>query len=284
MTQGGDRYAIACADRWRVDLCPELDADAWFPLGTELRARQRTAILPCCQAEARLRVRQWGTQHFVHKRRHQAEHQICHWQPETYEHLATKTALVSASRTLGYTADTEVTGPGWRADVLVTNGHWRVALEVQWSPQTLTETEARQARYAADGVRGCWFFRTPPPEVRFATEVAGPHLPHFQLIWASEQGQALVALYDSYIPISVFVQALLNGESWRDLLIEDLLQRVTVVFFPLRCWNCKGYTQAYYVADTYTACCTVRARHGTRSLLRHLPGHVPNCDRRLSGP
>jgi len=48
-------------------------------------------------------------------------------------------------------AKTEVSGPDWRADVLATKTDRgkliRLAFEVQWSPQTLEETAARQAKY-----------------------------------------------------------------------------------------------------------------------------------------
>jgi hypothetical protein len=42
----------------------------------------------------------------------------------------------------------------WRADVLCTRGATMVALEVQLVPTAAGEVRARQARYAAAGVRG----------------------------------------------------------------------------------------------------------------------------------
>ncbi len=62
--------------------------------------------------------------------------------------------------------DIEHVEEDWRADVLAVRGPQRVAFEVQWSRQTLAQTLVRQARYRRAGVRGCWFFRYPPPELR----------------------------------------------------------------------------------------------------------------------
>jgi competence protein CoiA len=108
-------------------------------------------VLPCCGSAGFLRSSKYGVQHFVHARRG-----TCAWGPETAEHLAIKAAIVRACHAAAYSAETEVAGPDWRADVLAVRGTTRVAFEVQWSVQTLAETVARQERYARDEIRGCW--------------------------------------------------------------------------------------------------------------------------------
>ena len=47
-------------------------------------------------------------------------------------------------------------------DLLCTRGRAQIAVEIQWSGQTLDHTIERQAAYAAAGVRCCWLMRRPP--------------------------------------------------------------------------------------------------------------------------
>lgn len=70
------------------------------------------------------------------------------------------------ARACGWEAQTEVpgiapSGEKWIADVLATKGSVRIAVEVQWSAQTSSETLRRQKLYRESGVRGLWLLRQP---------------------------------------------------------------------------------------------------------------------------
>jgi hypothetical protein len=82
----------------------------------------------------------------------------------TEDHLRIVTQVALAARKTDWNVDVEAVGESngeaWRADVLVTNASERVAIEVQWSPQTWEQTLERQRRYAAAGVRCIWLFRS----------------------------------------------------------------------------------------------------------------------------
>lgn len=161
--------------RARIDdqdvLAPFLDDVAWEELKTRVKTEKLELRLPCCDSVAYLRTSKHGVHHFVHKDR-----DTCTSAPETWQHLKAKAEIVRACRATGYDATTEVEDDGWRADVLATRGNAKIAFEVQWSPQTLEETEQRQQKYKNAGIRGCWFFRHPPPQYEATSE-----LPLFKL-------------------------------------------------------------------------------------------------------
>lgn len=76
---------------------------------------------------------------------------------ESARHLHLKTRFASAFRSSGWTAEPEVAGNGWRADVLATapDGR-RLAVEVQLSAMSHAEAADRAARHAASGVETVW--------------------------------------------------------------------------------------------------------------------------------
>jgi len=100
------------------------------------------------------------------------------------------TAIARAGVEAGWTVAIQHVERDWRADVLAVRASQRVAFEVQWSRQTLAQTLGRQARYRRVGVRGCWFCRYPPSELRRdggGALAARQDLPLFALV--AERGQ-----------------------------------------------------------------------------------------------
>ena len=79
--------------------------------------------------------------------------------PETRKHHAAKAALADAARRAGWQAHIEYVSDrrDWIADVLIIKGSKRIALEVQWSPQTSEEFARRTQRYERAGVACRWF-------------------------------------------------------------------------------------------------------------------------------
>ena len=136
----------------------DLSPQAWQALGAENR-RRRHLRMPCCLAEVGLKRSKLGRPFFAHQ-----TVGTCTAAAETEAHRLLKQLVVEVAREHGWEVETEVageaaTGEPWRADVLACRGAARVALEVQWSPQTHDETLRRQERYAASGVRCLWLVR-----------------------------------------------------------------------------------------------------------------------------
>lgn len=77
---------------------------------------------------------------------------------ESPQHLHTKVLVAEAVRTLGWAAEVECPGDGWRADVLATSpsGQVRIAFEPQFA--TIHESAARERtqRHQASGVKTVW--------------------------------------------------------------------------------------------------------------------------------
>jgi hypothetical protein len=208
--------------------------------------------LPCCGAEGFLRRNHLGTQHFAHKPGSTA----CEMEGETVQHLGAKAEIVRACRASRYNASTEIPGEGWRADVLAWRGKVRIAFEVQWSFLRLDECEYRQGRYAQAGVRGCWFFRKPPPALARDTRArAGPglrarqDLPLFQLI-ASADNRFAVELNGQQHTLSAFVRRLLEGGiRYCAQASATQTQAAEIVFYECPCPRC-GYRSVVYAVDT----------------------------------
>lgn len=134
-----------------------MSEDEWTHLKASYSAR--ALIMPCCGAQAIPKVSKLGTRFFAHK-----PQAGCGSAGESEEHLHAKWIIARAAASAGWAAETEVAGKSpageeWIADVLCTKGSAKVAFEVQLSSQTRAERDARQAGYAASGIRTCWLSR-----------------------------------------------------------------------------------------------------------------------------
>ena len=149
-------------------LAPLCEDAVWEDLGPAARTDRDRLRMPCCGHPCLPRTSKLGTRHFAH--RPGADCVLS--AGETIHHLQLKTELVRALSRHGFDVDTEVAGDDWRADVLATHGHERVAFEVQWSSQPPEETLARSMRYARSGLRVVWLLRQRvPQEVRFLRDL-----------------------------------------------------------------------------------------------------------------
>ena len=143
----------------------------------------------------------------------------------------------------GWDAETEVTGrtakgEQWRADVLAQKARSRVAIEIQWSPQTNEETLCRQARYAESGVRCLWLFRHggfPVSRDLPAVRIGGnPDEGFVALIQTGADEQSL--------PVQEFFDAVFN-KRFRFGLPLGCNATVSVQAGPLPCYRCRATTR-----------------------------------------
>lgn len=135
-------------------------------------AREGRVVMDCCGAGAVAKRLASGTRFFAHK----PMASPCAWEDESADHLRLKAAACEAASAAGATADVEVRGDGWIADVLADHGGARRAVEIQLARQTAEETRRRTLRYRASGVEVLWLFRRQPEGL-----AANADLPTFAL-------------------------------------------------------------------------------------------------------
>ena len=188
--------------------------------------------MTCCGELAYARVSKLGTRHFVHESGHG-----CKSKRETPQHLFIKSELALGCHDAGYSVETEVSGNGWRADVLATRDNERIALEIQWSRQTYEETAARQAQYADSGIRTTWIFRKIPYGLCPSAE-----LPVFAV-----DADDLTSATIEGLSVRKFAHSLLSGHFrlCTHMRLEPI-QPVEIVIAEARCWNCKRALHVFH--------------------------------------
>ncbi|MEB3886140.1 competence protein CoiA family protein [Lyngbya sp. CCY1209] len=231
-------------------LAPLLSDEEW----NALKRGKAKVTLPCCEARGYLRTSTRGIKHFVHQKKGE-----CTSKPETWQHRLCKTEIARACQAMGYDVKTEASGENWRADVLATkqiDGKLvRVAFEVQWSHQTLEETERRQRKYAEDGIQCYWLFK------KFPTSEPRRDIPMFQLsVNESEQPLVITDRKSMYSfstadnrrssKLSDFIADILSGyfkfcESYR----FERQQKIRIRFFPVNCWKCRQKHYIYHIQN-----------------------------------
>lgn len=214
--------------------------------------RGRDVQMSCCNARGYGRTSSRGVRHFVHARGAQ-----CGAAGETADHLTLKALAAAAGVAAGWQAEVEAAGEDWRADVLMTRRAARVAVEIQWSAQTMQETRARQARYTAAGVRACWLMRVPPrPDDyhggdwrRLSAQEKSAHLhDHDTPVFVVEADTTRPSGYAVWVggsdhDAAVFVSDLLSG---RLTFCSHTCFQVTATVHGYDCGGC-GRTLAYAV-------------------------------------
>ncbi|WP_229426728.1 competence protein CoiA family protein [Microvirga alba] len=173
--------------------------------------------MPCCSALVALKRSSLKTQFFAHIARGG-----CKSTSETEEHRHLKWLAVMAARNHGWVAETEAmeitpSGEPWRADVLARKGKYKVAIEVQWSKQTNSETSRRQQRYRESGVRGVWLFRQSDFPITFdlpAVSIGGSLKGGFLALIPSYQDATPPSLRDRWhqvLPMNEFLDVVFRS-------------------------------------------------------------------------
>jgi hypothetical protein len=236
-------------------IAPFLTDAEWAALQHEVQAGNSRLILPCCSSRAYLRTSARGLKHFAHLP-NQSDCESAH--RETLEHLRAKAEIALACREHGYQVFIEYPYGDWRADVYAEKNGGKLAFEVQWSPQTLEETERRHERYKRDRVRDCWFFRKMPPNYAPNHELAAFPL---AVDAAEATGVNFKRKFGADLN-SIETYALRDFAGF--LLTSKIrfcsqgkakpTQTFDIVFFYRQCYRCKQPAYFYYVDNPISDC------------------------------
>lgn len=221
--------------------------------------------MACCGNHAILKTSKLGTQFFAHKVKPKSSD--CSTGGETTEHIHIKYLVSKRLFECGWSVNVEKrgetpSGEKWIADIYAEKGNAKIAIEVQWSPQTFVETKRRQEKYAQSGVRCAWLLRSSSIKARDA--IVGDYaystkdMPVFSIYRnKSQDGQTYMVYnvnrlktdsYDPLEPITIelesFIKSLVSSEI-RFTKKYSPIKRLYLEIINQKCWNkrCSGATK-----------------------------------------
>lgn len=227
----------------------------------EDNAAQGHLLMTCCEAPVVLKTSRNGLQFFAHK--HQGD---CTTSLESLQHLALKRLAVSVIRKCGWDVQTEVPGvtpdgEQWIADVLAIKGRSKVAVEIQWSPQTDEQTRSRQERYKRSGVRGLWLLHQPNFPVELKVPAAcvmedGDGGFTAMLPRDSSWGRRARSRSEDWgqkLPVQDILRAAFEGRFWYGHIRPDTLVNLKVNGGFVKCWACSEWTNLVFSLEMWPA-------------------------------
>lgn len=135
--------------------------------------KNKNILMPCCDSEVVLKTSKLGTRYFSHKPKVNCGYSS----PETVEHLFCKYLVAKTLHELGWTVETEKegvtpSGKKWIADIYAEKNNQKMCIEIQWSSQTVEDTELRHNIYEESGIRCLWLMRFPTTIFKYEWELS----------------------------------------------------------------------------------------------------------------
>jgi hypothetical protein len=207
---------------WR---CSE---ERWKNLVIASRKKQVKVTMCCCGARG---IPRKGSRrpHFAHFRRSDN----CNYNDESKEHEEAKSIIAQACLDAGWEVDTEVSGPGYEADVMATRDDKKVAFEVQLSYQTKDVTEERRSKFESDNVKDFWLFRKMPAS-------CDGRKPRFHVIEIKGDAYS-VKHWERELPLEEFVKRALikEDERWEYVGYYNASDEPNSFWYNFIDWLCK---------------------------------------------
>ena len=206
--------------------------------------------MPCCKTPAIPKKSKLGTQYFAH---HPSSTCSVHT-GESREHQFCKYLILKYLHENGWTVTPEYrgqtpSGETWIADIYAEKDKAKIAIEIQWSPQSIEETKRRQEKYIASGIRTVWFMRTTPKNKWNVLDYQSYELPVF-CIWLNREHHQLITSGAFYnwdesdlveIEFINFFKALMSGNVQYSLK-PNAARSLQFAMNTIQCWKCKKPT------------------------------------------
>lgn len=220
-----------------------LNSNEWIELKDKIKQESLDVLISQTDKKGYLRTSKNGLQHFVHKKGEAPED----YKTESPQLLFIKSQILLGCKEAGWNATSEYDENGWSADVLALKGKNRIAFQIQWSPYSFEKTTVRQKDYKEDRVRGCWFFKNPPKELRDWDKIpiADKDLPLFKIV-ETEDKNIKVDFNNQLFEIKDFVSILLCGKiKFCSTMKAKRKQMITINFYKKSCWKCGANQHSY---------------------------------------
>ncbi len=206
--------------------------------------------MPCCETRAIPKKSKLGTQYFAH---HPSSTCSVHT-GESREHQFCKYLILKYLHENGWTVTPEYrgqtpSGETWIADIYAEKDKAKIAIEIQWSPQSIEETKRRQEKYIASGIRTVWFMRTTSKNKWDVLDYQSYELPVFS-IWLNREHHQLITSGAFYnwdesdlveIEFINFFKALMSGNVQYSLK-PNAARSLQFAMNTIQCWKCKKPT------------------------------------------
>jgi len=168
-------FSCRCGDE--ILYSEELSTGQWEDLKLRVLKGVVTLALPCCKGRATLRSGSVRRQHFAHFRGegcmsdawsdYSGRRSPRKGKSESLDHGRVKEIIKEIAEKEGWVAETEYAGSSssgdrWVADVLAVKGEYKIAFEIQLSPQQFAYYRTRQQRYRESGIKCLWLSTTIP--------------------------------------------------------------------------------------------------------------------------
>lgn len=215
--------------------------------------------MPCCKTAAIPKKNKLGTQYFAHhpssscgfSSGESREHQLCKYLILKYLHDHGWTVLPEHR---GQTPDGEV----WIADIYAEKNNAKLVVEIQWSPQTIEETQRRQEKYIKSGIRAVWFMRTTYKNQSDVLDYQSYEQPVFSITLNRETRQILTSGafhdYDAHrlaeVEFIKFFDALMTGAIQYSHK-PNAYRLIQLAMNTIQCWKCHRPTNAIMYVNYY---------------------------------
>jgi len=241
-----------------------VSAADWLALKASYR---KSGVIMSCGQDGIPKTSRLGTQFFAH--RPNSECAAHDGAPETAIHLRAKAAVAQAAQEVGWNATVEYAADdrSWIADVLLEKDGHRVAVEVQWSPQSDVDFRRRQDRYETAGIECIWL--VPQRNVKSVETALIP----YHLLSGTEDDLKLAIPVNPFAdrlpaPLLDAMKLLLDGSIAPRM--EAIISGVQVPTKMRQCWNkdCGKWLSLWYVSTVI-----LESRCGRHSAIAIMNGY-----------
>ncbi len=221
----------------------DLTEKQWNDL-TKRKDEVSSLKLSCCKQNGILKNSK-GIKYFAH-----VKDSTCNWKKETIEQLQAKIEIIKVCRENNWSVIPEFSTESLMADILAVRSEKKIAFEIEWNRQTFEKIKEQQEKFLESRIRGCWFLKAIPRELKDYNNAvkATNDIPAYKI--SREAALNIFAQLNQHkLLLREFVDDLLNKKiKFNNVLRLIPQQKITIIFFEMRCWKC-GAEQHCYTVD-----------------------------------